>query len=178
MNDQSVNLTLTAEGIDSYCRELARRLPGEEKRIAAVDALRTFLAVQVGTAVQSTPGYAAIRACLERHFEEARSALQHRQLGQLVDGLRARQLARARELYQALSRDAFWQLLLQAQHELGMETSEAVGGWSRAWLRDVERRSAQHSPYPDAIDFRAVGVDVADYSVMRDIARCFTAGSV
>ncbi len=173
MNDYPVSLIITADTIDTYCLDLVRRLPSVEKRVAALDSLRTFLAVQIGTADQAGPGYTAIRERLDFHFDRARSDLHHQQMGLLVDALRQQQLTRIREIYQGLSRDAFWQLMLQAQHELGHESSEVVKIWSTAWLDNVETLSAELSPYPDTIDFKAVGIEVADYSVMQDVARCF-----
>jgi hypothetical protein len=144
-----------------------------EKRIAAVDALRTFLAVQVDTAEQTGRGYSEIRETLERHFEQARSELQQLQLGHLVEALGQQRLALIGRLYQPLSRDAFWQLMMEARQILGAEVCDAVAVWAAEWVDDVERRSALLSPYPDSIDFKAVGIEVADYSMMRDIARCF-----
>lgn len=173
MPDDPVTLTLSAATINTYCHDLVRRLPSIERRIAAIDALRTFLAVQIATAQQAGPGYAAIRETLEHHFEQARSELQRRQLGQLVEGLGRQRLASIGRLYQALSRDAFWQLMEEARLALGSEASDAVAVWATEWLHDVEARSAQLSPYPDAIDFMALGIEVGDYTMMYDIARCF-----
>lgn len=173
MSEQTISLQLTAEAVDSYCRDLERRTSSVEKRIVSLDALRTFLAVQLGTAEQANPEYEAIRRCLDNHFDRARHQLHQQQSGQLIEALMQKNLSRLAALYQALSRDAFWQLMEEVKSSLGRETSEGVGLWSMAWLDDVKRRSAELSPYPDAIDFKAVGIDVVDYSLMRDIASCF-----
>lgn len=173
MTDHPLSLPLSATAIDNYCRELTRRLPSVEKRIAAVDAIRTFLAVQIDTAEQASPAYAELRDTLERHFEQARGELQKQQVGQLVEALEQKRLTLIGRLYQSLSRDAFWQLMTEARERLGEGGCDEVASWAAQWVADVERRSAQLSPYPDAIDFKALGIEVADYTMMCDISRCF-----
>lgn len=174
MSEDFILLKLTATAVDSYCCDLERRTSSLEKRIVSLDALRTFIAVQLGPGEQATSEYEAIRRCLDDHFDQARTQLLRQQSRQLIEALRQRNLSRLAGLYQALSRDAFWQLMEEAKPSL---RHDEVGGWSSAWLHDVETRSAEVSPYPDTIDFKAVGIEVVDYALMRDIASCFTSMS-
>ncbi len=170
----NIHLRLDAAGIDSYCRGLARHLATPEKRIAALDALKTFLAAQVSSGERQKPAFSQIELILAHHFDEARAELQQRQAASLVTALRDRALGEITPIYTALSRDAFWQLLEMAERELEIAQRPALAEWSRDWLAQAETRSAEASPYPDSIDFKAAGIAVADYTAMRDICHFFS----
>ncbi len=43
--------------------------------------------------------------------------------------------------------------------------------WASGWLIQAKQRAQQASPYPDAIDFKAAGIDVSEYAAMTDLAR-------
>lgn len=173
-NSHQLQLTLSAEGIDNYCHELARHSTRVERRVAALDALQTFVASMAGPAEQAQAGYAAIRETLERHIEGARAELHAAQTTALADALSARSLGRITRIYAALSRDAFWQLLNSVESRLGAEACRGVAAWSEGWLLQAKERSAQASPYPDAMDFKAAGIEVDEYTAMSDICKFFT----
>lgn len=170
---QHLELTLSAEGIDNYCRGLVRHVPSVERRVVALDALQTFVAAMSGPAGQVQPVYAAIRETLARHLDGARAELHAAQAKALVEALSLRSLPRITPIYTAVSRDAFWQLLGTAAERLGAEACRELAAWSDGWLAELTARSAQLSPYPDAIDFKALGVEVVEYTAMSDICKYF-----
>jgi hypothetical protein len=150
-----------------------RRTSAAEKRLAALDALQTFIGVAADVGEQTKPVFAAIRETLADHIEQARAALLQEAGEKLTAALREQQLARAAAIYTALSRDAFWQLLLQAETGLGSQATAEVAAWCRHWLVQTQQASAVHSPYPDAIDFKAAGIDVTSYLMMGDLNKFF-----
>src|SRR5690606_24216824 len=111
-------LQLTASGIDAYCRELARRSPTVEKRVAAIDAIITFLSTQTDTGEQAKAEFRVIKRTLLDHFEQAREALLDERAQHLRQALQARHLPAIALLYTTLSRDAFWTLLGRVGQQL------------------------------------------------------------
>lgn len=173
-NPENISITLSGKVVDNYCLELERHVPTVEKRVTALDALKTFVASVTDPGEQSKPGYAAIRAALEHHVDVARSELLDEHARSLVEALEQRQLPRISHIFSALSRDGFRQLLARAENELGVESSREVIEWCTDWLARIRERSERVSPYPDTIDFEAVGIDVAEYMVMTDLSNYFS----
>ncbi|MCW8919583.1 MAG: hypothetical protein OQL08_12330 [Gammaproteobacteria bacterium] len=169
----SITLSLSAQWVDDYCRDLARRTSSAEKRLAALDALNTFVGVAATPDEQATAAFTAIRATLMQHTEQARAELLQHSATQLAEALRQQQLARAATLFSALSRDAFWQLLERVETILGPQQTVQLAAWCKEWLAQMKELAAQHSPYPDAIDFKASGIDLAEYLMMSDINKFF-----
>lgn len=168
-----VQLLLSAATMEQYCGELERRSPTLEKRIAALDALITFIARHSEPAEQAKEEYAAIRATLSRHFEQARGELLQQQGRNLIAALRAHDLGAIARTFGALSRDSFWQLLQQAEGEMTRDENAGVARWCGQWMQQAEARATAASPYPDAIDLKAAGIAVVDYSAMRDLCRFY-----
>lgn len=170
---KSISLTLTAAGLDAYCSDLMRRTSALEKRVTALDALHTFISVAAEPAEQASPAFAAIRLTLSRYLDQARAELLQEYAGRLAEALRQHQVTQAGSLFTALSRDGFWQLLGQVEGILGPRHCEELAAWSRQWQVDTQSRAAAHSPYPDAIDFKASGIDLTEYLMMSDINKFF-----
>lgn len=174
MNDsKSIALSLTPEWLDGYCSDLMRRTSAMDKRVTALDALHTFIAVAADAGAQATSGYTAIRATLTRHLDKARAELLQEYAGRLAAALRQHQVTQAGSIFSALSRDGFWQLLGQVEGILDPRLCDEVVAWCRQWLAETQRRAAVHSPYPDAIDFKASGIDLTEYLMMSDISKFF-----
>lgn len=167
----AITLQLTRHTIDAYCRELARRAATLEKRVAALDALLTFIASQADAGEQAKAEYLAIRQTLLGHFEQARAALLAERGEQLRQALQAQRLPQLTTLYGALSRDAFWNLLGEAAQQLDAASLAAVRSWAAGWLLQARQRAQQATPYPDAIDFNAAGIDASEYLLMSDLCR-------
>lgn len=167
----AITLQLTAHGVDTYCRELARRSPTPEKRVAALDALITFLATQTEPGEQARAEFVAIRQTLLDHFEQARAALLDERARRLQQALQFRQLPDITNLYASLSRNAFWLLLGRMEQQLDPAALDSVRRWVSGWLSQARQRAEQASSCPDAIDFKAAGIDVSEYSAMTDLGR-------
>jgi hypothetical protein len=168
-----VTLTLTAEWLDGYCHDLQRRTTSLEKRVTALDALQTFMAIATEPGEQASSGFAAIRSTLAQHIDQARAALLQEYADRLGEALRRHQVMHAATLFSALSRDGFWQLLTPLEDRLGPETTAEVAAWCRQWLAETQSRAAAHSPYPDAIDFKASGIDLTEYLMFTDLNKFF-----
>jgi hypothetical protein len=166
-----VTLQLTAAGIDAYCGQLARRLPSPGKRVAAIDALITFLSTQVDTGQQAGPQFRAIREILDRHFEAAREALLDERARRLEQALRGGRVSDIGALYGTVSGGTFRTLLARATGGFDAGTLRSVRAWAADWQERVGAPARQASPYPDSVDFRAAGVDPAQYLAMTDLCR-------
>jgi len=167
----AITLHLTASGIDAYCRELARRSPTLEKRVAALDALITFISSQADAGVQASKEFAAIKQTLLQHFEQARAALLEERARRLQQALQNQHLPTITALYTSLSRDAFWTLLGQIERQLDRAALASLCHWAADWLSQARQRARQASRYPDAIDFHAAGIDATEYLAMNDLCR-------
>jgi hypothetical protein len=167
----AITLHLTARGIDAYCRDLARRTPTLEKRVAALDALITFISTQADAGEQARAEFSAIKQTLLDHFEQAREALLTERAQRLQRALLAQQLPQLATLYTSLSRDAFWTLLGRVEQQLDSAALHVLRSWAQEWLWQAKQRARQASPYPDTIDFTAAGIEPAEYLAMSDLCR-------
>lgn len=167
----AITLQLTAGSIDAYCRDLARRSPSLEKRVAAIDALITFISTQTEPGEKAKGEFLSIRQTLLDHFEQAREALLDERARQLCEALQARRLPTIASLYASLSRDAFRAVLDRVSRELEADAMRSLRDWASDWLVRARERAAHASPYPDAIDFKAAGIDISEYLAMTDLCR-------
>lgn len=167
----AVTLQLTARGVDAYCRELSRRLPTPEKRVSAIDALITFISSQADAGEQAKAEFLSIRQTLLDHFEQAREALLNEHGQRLRRALQAQNLPHIAALHASLSRDAFWTLLGRTAQQLDNAALDSLRNWASGWLTQAKQRAQQASPYPDAIDFNAAGIDASEYLAMTDLCR-------
>lgn len=174
MTAGTIHIKLSPESVEIYCDELKRHTSRTEKRVIALDALMTFLSAVTDPGEQATPAFSEIKATLLRHFDTARTNLLQEQSETVTGALHQRKLWRILSVYNALSRDAFWTILVAAKDALGYEESNRIADWSREWLEEVKMRSAQTTPFPDAIDFKGAGIEVAEYMAMSDINACFS----
>lgn len=173
----AITLQLTASGVDAYCRELVRRSPTLEKRVAAIDAIITFLSTQTDVGEQAKAEFRSIKQTLLDHFEQAREALLNKRAQHLHQALQAHHLPSIAMLYTSLSRDGFWTLLGRVERQLDAAAQSALRGWAEGWLIQTKQRAQQSSPYPDAIDFKAAGIDVSEYLAMTDLCRYLGVGA-
>jgi hypothetical protein len=170
-SNKAITLRLTATTIDAYCRDLARRSPTLEKRVAAIDALITFISTQTEPGEKAKEEFLSIRQTLLDHFEQAREALLDERAGRLREALQAHRPPQIAMLYAALSRDAFRAVLDRVSRELDADAMRQLRDWASGWLGEARQRAAQASLYPDAIDFKAAGIDVSEYLAMTDLCR-------
>ena len=165
----AITLQLTVSRIDAYCRELSRRSPTLEKRVAALDALTTFISSQAEPGEQAKAEFVSIKQTLLGHLEQAREALLNERAQRLHQALRAQHLPSITALYTSLSRDAFWTLLGRVEQQLDAAALDTLRRWASGWLLQAKQRAQQASPYPDAIDFNAAGIDASEYLAMADL---------
>ncbi len=85
----AIRLPLTVSGVDAYCRELSRRSPTLEKRVAAIDAIIAFVSSQTDAGEQAKAEFLSIKQTLLDHFEQAREALLNERAQRLRQALQA-----------------------------------------------------------------------------------------
>ncbi|HEY0719615.1 MAG TPA: hypothetical protein VGE50_00025 [Gammaproteobacteria bacterium] len=168
---ETITLHLTASSIEAYCNALTRRSATLEKRVAALDALMTFIATQTDAGEQAKAEFAAIRQTLHTHFELAHAALLAERTERLQRALSSHHLPTITTLYSSLSRDAFWTLLGRVVERLEAGQLSALRSWAADWMMAAKQRAKQATPYPDAIDFGAAGIDASEYLAMSDLCR-------
>jgi hypothetical protein len=170
---KSIILQLTVSGVDAYCRELARLSPTLEKRVAAIDSLITFISSQTDVGEQVKVEFLSIKRTLLDHFEEAREALLNERAQRLGQALQSQRLPYIAALYTSISRDAFWTLLGRVELQLDADALFALRCWASGWALQVKQQAQKLSPYPDTIDFKALGIDGSEYLAMSDLCRYF-----
>lgn len=169
----SITLELSATWLDGYCQDLARRSATPEKRLAALDALNTFIAVAISPGEQSGTPFTAIRQTLAQHLDQARAQMLQEHGRRVVQALRERDLAKLGASFSSLSRDSFWRLLENAETLMGADETQQVAHWCRQWTTDAKQRAAAASPYPDALDLKAAGLDVTEFMAMSDLHKFY-----
>jgi hypothetical protein len=55
------------------------------------------------------------------------------------------------------------------EQQLDTAALDALRHWASGWLLQAKQRAQHASPYPDAIDFNAAGIDASEYLAMADL---------
>ncbi len=168
---EQIRIELGAAWVDEYCGELARSVSSLEKRLAALDAISTFIATAASPAEQVKPSYTRIRTTLSHHFELALQALMQERGERIVRALGTQDISQLSTIFHGLSRESFWQLLEQAEAVMEEREWQKVVSWSQQWMQQAKQRAEDASPYPDAIDFKAAGIAVTEYATMSDLSK-------
>lgn len=129
----------------------------------------SFISTQTDKGEQATPAYAASgRSCSIISSGPRASLLDDRAAG-LRAALQAQDAGRVAALTPRCRARRFGEVRRRAERHL----APAIRDWVAGWLADAKRRGQEVSPYPDAIDFKAAGIVVAEYAAMTGVGRFF-----
>ncbi|MEN8169227.1 MAG: hypothetical protein ABFS08_03305 [Pseudomonadota bacterium] len=166
-----VSLHLTPSGISAYCDELQRSTATPEKRLIALDALRTFIITAVEPEFINDETFERIKAILLSEIERASAELMEVNLRLLAAALQRHDISKISQLFNSLSRSGFWEILTLAMSRMDATPRKEVSMWASQWLEEAKRRGEEASPYPDSIDFVAAEIEITEYTAMTDIGK-------
>src|SRR5512135_1448580 len=118
MDAPKLVLSLTAEGLDAYCRELVRLAPNGGHALAGLVALQSFVTEMVEPGSCINPAYKAAQAVIETHAAATRQRLLDESAGELARALREGNQQAVTKIHASLSRNGFRQAAQQAIHKL------------------------------------------------------------
>jgi|GEM_PF-1012553 len=176
--DDRVTFTLDVRALEEFCTEMARRRRRPAQNLAALTELQTLLALHCDAGQQSRPAYAALRATLERHLAAAREAVMAEHADTLKRALERREAELVGPVHTALSRSGFQEVAGRVAETMEPALLAVAASWVAEWYREVRTQAEAASPYPDAIDLRAIDITPELYVAMGDLRLHFMAAGV
>lgn len=162
-------LALTPQAVEALCAGLWQQFRGPGQIISALVALQSLLALAPPGDREST-SYRDIQAAIARHAETARVQLLAECESRLLLALERRDTTEITRVHGSLSRNGFWQAAAPAR---GRENGDLA--WLAQWCKNARARAEAASGYPDALDFRAAGINAEEYAAMQELLRCLQA---
>jgi hypothetical protein len=168
---QAFSLELTPQEVETRCAALWQQFRSPGQVLAALVAMQSLFALAPAGKREKAP-YPDIQAILARHAEHARSALIGESAQRLQGALQHRETREIGRIHAGLSRNGFWQAAAAAS--LGRNGAELAGDnvWLAQWCQSARTRAEAASGYPDALDFRAAGIDAEEYTALQELLHC------
>ncbi|HEM45426.1 MAG TPA: hypothetical protein ENO23_00105 [Alphaproteobacteria bacterium] len=169
MSRPRIRLSLDADQAQSLFRRVVDSAHSPAQSLAGLNALELLLGCHTEAGDRQRDVYREVRAALTALLERERERLLAQQAGCLCEALTAQDAAGVARVHGALSREAFYQAARGCAATLPQDALRAAARWARDWRADAEHRAAAASPYPDALDWKAAGIDVQEYLSMGDL---------
>lgn len=176
MAEQQITLTVTPEGIESFCREIIGGSANTGRKHATLIALQGFIARHAG-ADSHSPACEAILQRIRNFSEQTRSDLLREQTNALQPALEENDVRELGRIHQTLSRNGFSQILSRAWQPIPADRQRRIIDRLQRWCGTAEQAAREASGYPDAMNFHAAGVDLQAYRAVRDILNQLTEGT-
>jgi len=168
-NNDNLTLKLDSELTERLCQQIEKNVAGAAQRVAALVSLQTFIAATSDGSSHSGGSYKSIRTILDRYTEQARTILLNEQTQALIAAITAQDVTAIARIYTPLSRSGFWSVMEQMTEKVEGEELQRSVVWCNNWYQETKARGEAASPYPDAIDFKGAGIDLAEYTAMGDL---------
>ncbi|WP_173062644.1 hypothetical protein [Sulfurimicrobium lacus] len=168
---QAFSLELTPPEVEARCTALWQQFRSPGRVVTALVAMQSLFALAPAGARENAP-YREIQAILARHADDARHLLLGESVQRVLNALQQRETREVGRIHADLSRNGFWQVASAAGH--GRDGPELAGdvAWLAQWCQDARARAEAAGGYPDALDFRAAGIDAEEYTAMDELLRC------
>lgn len=168
---EAVQLRISPAWIEDYCQCIKRSTITVEKRLVALDTLRTFISAASGPELLHNETCVQVKTILGQHIEKARDELMAESAFSIAAALEQHDVGQIVKLFTSLSRSGFWQALIQSTDRMEDTRLEEITAWALQWLKEKKRQGEQASSYPDAIDFASAGIDVSEFTAMTDLCK-------
>lgn len=168
---EAVQLRFSPAWIEDYCQGIKRSTIAVEKRLVALDALRTFISAASGPELLHDETFVQVKTILGQHIENARDELMTESALSIAAALGQHDVGEIAKLFTSLSRSGFWQVLILSTDRMEDSRLKEITAWAVQWLEEKKRQGEQASSYPDAIDFSAAGIDVSEFTAMTDLCK-------
>ena len=171
MSPQAFSLELTPQEVEARSAALWHQFRSPGRILAALVAMQSLFALAPAGNRENAP-YREIQAIVARHAEKARSELLTESERRLLAALQHRETREITRIHADLSRNGFWQAATAAGG--GRDAAELAGdiAWLAQWCQSARTRAEAASGYPDALDFRAAGIDAAEYTALQELLHC------
>ena len=166
--DQGIDLRVTPEGIEAFCREIVAGSANTGRKHATLVALEGFIARHAG-ADSHSPAYEEILRRIRNFSERTRSELLAEQAQALDAALERGDAIAAGHIHRSLSRNGFAQVVALLRQRIEPSRRRRIEAGVRAWCEQAEQAARAASGWPDAMNFRAAGIDLEAYRAMKDI---------
>ncbi len=163
-----ITLQLTADGIEAFCREIVSGSANTGRKHATLVALEGFIARHAGTDSHS-PAYEEILRRIRNFSDRTRSELLAEQAQALDSALRRGDAIAAGRIHRSLSRNGFAQVVSRLRQRMEPAQRRRIEASVRRWCEQAEEAARSASGWPDAMNFRAAGIDLEAYRAMKDI---------
>ena len=171
MPEQSkITLSLSADDVRRFCREITHGTSNINRKHAALIALEGFIGKHAG-ADSHSPLHNEILGVVRSFSEETRSKLLDEQANELALGLQKMEVETISRVFRSISRNGFHEVAKQILANLSPGEVERAARWVTAWCEQAEASAKEASGYPDAMNFAAAGIPLADYQALTDIRR-------
>jgi site-specific recombinase XerD len=163
-------LDIEYQQLERFCQQLLTRSRDAVKTHESLITLQTFIRF-FAASQDGSEQYAAIEALLNQFTEQTRQALLQQKAAELLLALHHQDVLAVTAIHTPLSRNGFYQILQSVIAKLLRAEIQVLYAWANAWTTDAKRRADDLSEFPDAPDFRAAGIDMAEYLAMVDVSR-------
>jgi hypothetical protein len=171
--EQDIQLRVTPESITQFCREVTRSSGNIGRKHATLVALSGFITRHAGTGAH-TSTYERIQAIIRDFSGQTRTSLLEEYAEALAQALLDGYWPEVARVHAAVSRNGFMGVLGRAMNTLNAEDQERKADEIRNWCEKAEQAASGASGYPDAMNFRAAGIDLRQYTAMSDIRYLLT----
>lgn len=169
-SNQKLTLTISTDDINHFCRELTHSSANITRKHAALIALEGFITQHAGTDAH-TPIFNKTMEIVRNFSEETRSKLLSEYAEALLPALREKSRREITRLYQSVSRNGFHHILRQIADNMTESELAQTIEWIAGWCQESEQRARESSGFPDALNFKAAGIVLAEYQAMNDIRK-------
>ena len=137
--------------------------------LAGLNALALLLGSHTEEVDRQGEAYRDIRAQLSARLEQAREQLLGEQAAILGKGLAVMAPAAVAQVHDTLSREAFFLAVERACRNLPLQELDDLRIRVHHWCSEAEGRARDASPYPDAFNWQATGIEAREYLAMQDL---------
>ena len=173
--EEEVRLRLTQKSLERFCDQLAERSRSPQSTLAALAALDSLLTHATHPDDMAREPFEVLKRMLAERAEGLRGAVIEESAERLTAAMIGRSAKEVTRIHEALSREGFWKCARRAVEQMDAEASRETSAWVADWCDESRRRSAEASPYPDALNFRKAGIEPAHYTAMEELRNALAA---
>lgn len=166
--DHKLEISIEYAQLQKFCQQLITRSRDIAKTHDALITLETFFS-NFSRDKQGSESYKAIESLLKAFTDETREQLLQQRTGELLKALRAQNVHAVASIHTPLSRNGFYLILQAATARMEQQETLLVNQWASKWTLQAKQKADQFSQYPDAPDFKAAGIKLAEYLAMVDV---------
>lgn len=167
---KSINLKISSNELEKFCKMLLKRSRDISKTHDALITLESFISI-FGRPSHGTDEYHLIESTLKNITEQSRQILLEKNTAELISALKQCDIHSLTNIHTPLSRNGFYQILQTAISNLSDDEIRLNMLWSKNWVEEAKQLAQEASGYPDAMDFKKAEISMEEFQAMSDIDR-------